>query len=387
MDYSRSAMSLTPSVTLQLSAKAKELKREGRDIISLSAGQPEFPTPIPIAEAGIDAIREGKTGYTASTGIPELKEAVAARYSERRNVQWLSSDVLVGCGAKHNLANLVRVAINPGDKVLLPRPFWVSYPEMIKASGGIPIFPEECMNGSEIRKAAGEGAVGVFLNYPSNPTGFIPSASFLREIADAIAETDMWVISDDIYEDLAYLDSGVPHILDFHPFLKERTAVVSGVSKTFAMTGWRIGYSLACSEWTRLAGILQAHSTSNPCSISQWAALAALEGKANREKEEMHQSFHMRRDMICELLAGVDGLEFIKPDGAFYVFPRLLTDPQKANTNKFCSELLEEEGVAVIPGSAFGAEGYIRISFAASADDIQRGIHRLREFLHRRLNT
>ena len=387
MDYSRSAMSLTPSATLQLSAKAKELKRSGRDIISLAAGQPDFPTPIPIAEAGIDAIREGKTGYTASTGIPELKEAVAAQYSRRRNVHWLPSNVLVGCGAKHNLANLVRAAINPGDKVLLPRPFWVSYPEMVKASGGIPIFPEECMNGSEIRKAAGEGAVGVFLNYPSNPTGFVPSVSFMREIADAIAETDMWVISDDIYEDLAYIDSGVPHILDFHPFLQERTAVVSGVSKTYAMTGWRIGYSLACGEWTRLAGILQAHSTSNPCSISQWAALAALKGKANSEKEEMHKSFHERRDLICELLSGVDGLEFKKPDGAFYVFPRLLTDPQKVDTNRFCSELLSDEGVAVIPGSAFGAEGYIRISFAASADNIQRGIHRLREFLHRRLNT
>ncbi len=387
MEYSRTAMSLTPSATLQLSAKAKELQSAGRDIISLSAGQPDFPTPIPIAEAGIDAIREGKTVYTASTGIPELKEAVAAQYSIRRNMHWLPSNVLVGCGAKHNLASLIRVAIDPGDKVLLPRPFWVSYPEMVKASGGIPIFPEECINGSEIRKAAGKGAVGVLLNYPSNPTGFVPTVSFMSEIADAIAETDMWVISDDIYEDLAYLDSGVPHILDFHPELKERTAVVSGVSKTYAMTGWRIGYSLACSEWTRLAGILQAHSTSNPCSISQWAALAAVEGKASREREEMHRSFHMRRDLICELLDRVDGMEFKKPDGAFYVFPRLLTDPQKLDTNRFCSDLLEEEGVAVIPGSAFGAEGYIRISFAASEDDIRRGIHRLKEFLHRRLNT
>ncbi len=387
MNYSRTAMSLAPSATLQLSAKARELSRAGRDIISLSAGQPDFPTPIPIAEAGIDAIREGKTGYTASSGIPELKEAVAAQYSERRNVQWLPSNVLVGCGAKHNLANLVRAAINQGDKVLLPRPFWVSYPEMVRASGGIPVFPEECLNGSEIRKAAGEGAVGLFLNYPSNPTGFVPSVSFMREIADAIAETGMWVISDDIYEDLVYLDSGVPHILDFHPELKDRTAVVSGVSKTYAMTGFRIGYSLACSEWTRLAGILQAHSTSNPCSISQWAALAAVKGKAEREKEEMHRSFHMRRDLICELLTEVDGLEFKKPDGAFYVFPRLINDPQRVNTNRFCSELLEKEGVAVIPGSAFGAEGYIRISFAASADDIRRGLHRLKEFLHRRLNT
>lgn len=381
MKYSRTIMSLSPSATLQLSAKAKELKKSGRDIVSLTAGQPDFPTPAPIAEAGIKAIMDGKTGYTPSTGIPELKEAVAESYSSRRNIEWTSSNVVVSCGAKHDLANLIRAAVNPGDRVLLPRPYWVSYPEMVKASGGIPVLPEKCIDPGEIRKAADLGAVGLLLNYPSNPSGYVPSADEMRSIADAIADTDMWVISDDIYEDLVYTEGAVPHILDYRPELSSRTAVVSGVSKTFAMTGWRIGYSLANREWSKLSGILQAHSTSNPCSISQWAALAAVEGKADKEKREMYRSFRDRRDMICSKLSDVEGIQFERPEGAFYVFPRL---PAVNDTAEFCSELLDEEGLAVIPGSAFGAEGFIRLSFAASDDDIREGVNRLNRFLRRR---
>ncbi|NOQ21540.1 MAG: aminotransferase class I/II-fold pyridoxal phosphate-dependent enzyme [Candidatus Aegiribacteria sp.] len=384
MKYSRIIMSLSPSATLQLSAKAKELKKSGRDIVSLTAGQPDFPTPAPITDAGIMAIQDGKTGYTASTGIPELKEAVAESYSIRRNIEWKPENVVVSCGAKHDLANLIRSAVNPGDRVLLPRPYWVSYPEMVKASGGIPVLPEKGIDPEEIVKAADHGAVGLLLNYPCNPSGYVPSDDEMNSIADAIADTDMWVISDDIYEDLVYIDGAAPHILDYRPELSSRTAVVSGVSKTYAMTGWRIGYSLANIEWSRLSGILQAHSTSNPCSISQWAALAAVEGKADKEKSEMYRSFRNRRDLICSLLSDVESLQFERPEGAFYVFPRLPAEP---DTAKFCSELLEEEGLAVIPGSAFGAEGYIRLSFAASDDDIREGVNRLKRFLRRRYNT
>jgi aspartate aminotransferase len=386
MNYSRTIMSLSPSATLQLSAKAKELKESGRDIVSLSAGQPDFPTPAPIAEAAINAIRERKTGYTASTGIPELKEAVARNYSARRNIEWKAENVVVSNGAKHGLANLIRSAINPGNGVLLPKPYWVSYPEMVKASGGIPVYPKESINPEEILEAADKGVVGLLLNYPSNPSGCVPSEDEIKSIADAVADTDMWVISDDIYEDLVYLEGGTPHILDYRPELKERTAVVSGVSKTYAMTGWRIGYSLTNVEWAKFSGVLQAHSTSNPCSISQWAALAAVEGKAESERNEMHSSFRRRRDLMCSLLSAEDGLQFSRPDGAFYVFPRLTADAE-LDTESFCSELLEEEGLAVIPGSAFGAEGYIRLSFAASDDDIREGVKRLRRFLHRRYNT
>lgn len=377
---------MSPSATLQLSAKAKEMKSSGRDIIALSAGQPDFQTPLPIAQAGIKAIQEGKTGYTASTGIPELKSAVAESYSRRRNVSWEAGNVVVSCGAKHSLANLLRTAVNQGDRVLIPRPYWVSYPEMVKAADAVPVYPGSVIDGPAIIRAAAEGAVGVLLNYPSNPTGYVPDAAEMKDIADAVAETDMWVISDDIYEDLAYGPQGVPHILDYRPELKDRVAVVSGVSKTYAMTGWRIGFSLASREWSRLSGILQAHTTSNPCSISQWAALAALQGLAEKERMEMHDSFRKRRDLMCSLLSEEEYLQFDIPEGAFYVFARITADG-KLDSAEFCDQLLDEEGLAVIPGSAFGTEGYLRLSFAASDRDIRDGVRRLREFLHRRYDT
>ncbi|MBD3277409.1 MAG: aminotransferase class I/II-fold pyridoxal phosphate-dependent enzyme [Candidatus Aegiribacteria sp.] len=387
MKYSERISSLSPSATLQLSAKAKELKRAGEDIVSLSAGQPDFDTPLPIAEAGIQAVREGHTGYTASTGIPELKMAVAEKYSDKHGLEWTPENVVVGCGAKHCLSNLMLSAVNPGDGVLLPRPYWVSYPEMVKAAGGRPVYPRTGrIEPEDVKRAFRDGAVGMLLNFPSNPEGYVPSRQEMKSIAEAVAETGMWVISDDIYEDLCYLETGVPHILDFRPELKDRTAVVSGVSKTFAMTGWRIGYFLADRRWAKTAGTFQAHSTSNPCSVSQWAALAAVEGRAEGERTKMLESFSRRRDLICSLLSEDKFVQFTVPDGAFYVFLRVNTaaEPDSA---LLCSQLLEEEGLAVIPGSAFGAEGHIRLSFAASEENIREGVRRLMRFLHRRYDT
>lgn len=385
MKYSRAVSSLSPSATLELSARAKAMAASGRDIIALSAGQPDFPTPAPVVRAALEAIEAGKTGYTASTGIPELKAAVASSWSARRGLEWPPAQVLVSCGAKHCLANLIAAAIDPGDRVLLPKPYWVSYPEMVKAVGGLPVYPEGELNAEAILLAASEGAVGVLLNYPSNPAGTVPTPSEMAEIAEAVASTGMWVISDDIYEDLGYLDRGVPHILDARPDLVSRTAVVSGVSKTYSMTGWRIGFALGPAQWIRISGLLQAHSTSNPCSISQWAALAAVTGAAEVERVEMLESFRKRRDLCCALLESIEGLETVRPEGAFYVFPRLLTDPDKLDTQRFCGELLDTEGVAMVPGAAFGSEGHVRISFAASEDDIREGIRRFTEFLHRRM--
>lgn len=386
MEYSRTIGTLCPSATLQLSAKAKAMIRSGRDVVSLSAGQPDFPTPASIAEAGIEAIRDGRTGYTASSGIPELRRAVAESYSARRGLEWKPENVVVSCGAKHSLSNLMASALNPGDGILLPRPYWVSYPEMVKAFGGVPMFPKDRLSPDDIRNAAQRGAVGVLLNYPSNPTGLVPSPGEIRDLAEAIADTGLWVITDDIYEDLVYLESGLPHILDYRPDLQERTAVVSGVSKTYSMTGWRIGYCLCSAEWARLSGLHQAHSTSNPCSISQWAALAAVEGRAEKERISMHEAFRRRRDLTCSLLSREEYLQFEIPDGAFYVFARLKVR-ERLDSAAFCSDLLEEEEVALIPGSAFGAEGYVRISFAASEDDIREGVKRLGRFLHGRYDT
>jgi len=384
MIQSRNLLSLEPSATLELSARAKALSAEGRDIVALSAGQPDFPTPVPIADAGVRAIREGKTGYTPSSGIPELRRAVAAAYSGRRGLQWGQAGVLVSCGAKHSIANLIAAAVNPGDRILLPKPYWVSYPEMVKAVGAIPVYPADDISPESVARAASQGVAGVILNYPSNPTGLVPSREFVRELAGAIADSGMWVISDDIYEDLYYGGGLVPHVLDERPDLVDRTAVVSGVSKTYSMTGWRIGYALGPVEWIRLAGLMQSHTTSNPCSISQWAALAALEGVAEADRVAMLESFRFRRDLVCSLLADVEGLETSTPQGAFYVFPRLLDDPSRGDTQRFCGELLDQEGVAIVPGSAFGAEGHVRISFAASEESIREGVRRLDGFLRRR---
>ncbi len=383
MKYSANIHTLSPSVTLRLAAQAKEMARAGRDVISLSTGQPDFPTPAPIREAAAKAISAGKTGYTASSGIRELREAVASSYSRRRGLGWTPDQVVVSCGAKYGIAILVASAINPGDKVLIPRPYWVSYPEIVRAFGGVPVVPAEGITTDTLLGAASDGAVGVILNYPSNPSGYVPSSAEMSDLADAIAETDMWIISDDIYEDLTYLDSGTPHLLDFRPELKERVAVVSGVSKTYSMTGWRIGYCLCSDEWAGLAGVFQAHTTSNPCSISQWAALAAVEGRAEKERRKMFETLRGRRDMICSLLAEEKFLEYDKPDGAFYVFARIVSD-SALDSAEFCSELLEEEGLAIIPGSSFGAEGFVRISFAAGEEDIREGLRRLGRFLHRR---
>ncbi len=385
MRFSSNISSLRPSATLEISARAKALAAQGRDIISLSAGQPDFPTPPPISEAGIRAIREGRTGYTPSAGIPELRDAVARSYSERRGIEWSRENVLVSCGAKHSLFNLVSAAVETGDRVLLPKPYWVSYPEMVKAAGGVPVLPEERISGREIRDAAAQGVVGVILNYPSNPTGVVPGEAYIEEIAQAVAETGVWVISDDIYEDLVYLPGGAPHILEARPDLADMVAVVTGVSKTYAMTGWRIGYSLASADWTSRAVNLQAHSTSNPCSVSQWAALAAVTGEAERERLAMLDAFTGRRDQVCELLEGIDRLELVRPEGAFYAFPRIRAEGgREVDTMAFCSELLSDCGVAVIPGAAFGTEGYVRISFAASEADIREGIARLGGFLEER---
>jgi len=383
MRYSSRSQALKPSATLQITAMAKALKAEGRDIISMSAGQPDFPTPTAAILAAEKAMRDGNTGYTASTGMPELKSAVAQVYSERRGVDYSVARTMISCGAKHSITNLLLAAVNTGDRILIPRPYWVSYPEMVKLCGGIPVLPEGegmLLSASDIERAAAEGAVGMILNSPSNPSGMVYGREEIEEVSEVLAENDMWVISDDIYEDLVYLDSSAPHVLDVRPDLADRVAVVSGVSKTYSMTGWRIGFALANKEWIRRAGMIQAHSTSNPCTISQYAALAMVRGEGERERRSMLGAFRWRRDFICELLLAEDKLQVVVPQGAFYVFPALVSDGE-VDTAVFCKILLEQEGLATIPGSAFGAEGHIRLSFAASEDDIREGVKRLRSFM------
>ncbi len=385
MYYAKNASSLEGSATLLYTARAASMKAAGADVISLTAGQPDFPTPKAALDAAKKAMDEGKTLYTPSMGIMELRQAVADKWSKVHNQNYKVENSMVSCGAKHSIANMLEVVVSPGDKVLLPKPYWVSYPQMVRRLGGITVFPESqgmLITGDDIRKAAAAGARGMILNSPCNPSGLVNTADSMEDIAAAVKETGIWVISDDIYEDLYYGSGKVPHILSADPDLRDQVALITGVSKTYAMTGWRIGFATANPDWIKIAGRIQAHSTSNPCSISQYAALAVVRGEAEAERIHMYKAFRRRRDLICNLLDGVKDLEFEKPEGAFYVYPRIKTD-KKVNTENFCIALLEKGGLGTIPGSAFGNEGFIRLSFAASDDDIVEAVKRLKDYLER----
>ncbi len=385
MKYSASASILEGSATLQFTAKAAAMKAAGTDVVSLTAGQPDFPTPRAALLAAERAMAEGRTLYTPSAGIPELRRAVAERWSERHGIDYTIENTIVSCGAKHSIANLLEAAVNPGDRILLPKPYWVSYPQMVLRLGGIPVYPEHngmLLTGDDVRRAAGAGATGMIFNSPCNPSGLVNTKEMVDDIASAVGETGIWVISDDIYEDLYYGPGLLPHILGSDPGLKAQVAVVSGVSKTYAMTGWRIGFALANPDWAGIAGRIQAHTTSNPCSISQYASLAVVRGEAEDDRIHMFNAFRRRRDLICDLLDKVEGIEFQRPQGAFYVFPRIVTDTP-IDSGRFCLELLERGGLGTIPGEAFGTEGYIRLSFAASDDDIAEAVKRLNSFLER----
>ncbi|MCD4707930.1 MAG: pyridoxal phosphate-dependent aminotransferase [Candidatus Sabulitectum sp.] len=385
MHYAKNASSLEGSATLLYTARAASMKAAGEDVISLTAGQPDFPTPKAAIDAAKRAMAEGKTLYTPGMGIVELRQAVADRWSEVHNQDFKVENTMVSCGAKHSIANLLEAVVNPGDRILLPKPFWVSYPQMVRRLGGISVFPQSngmLITGDDVRKAAAEGATGMIFNSPCNPSGLVNTSEMVKDIAAAVRETGIWVISDDIYEDLYYGSGEVPHILTADPGLKNQVALITGVSKTYAMTGWRIGFAIANPDWIRIAGRIQAHSTSNPCSISQYAALAVVRRQAEQDRVLMYNAFKRRRDLICDLLGEVSGLEFEKPEGAFYVYPKILTD-KEINSEEFCIALLEKGGLGTIPGSAFGNEGYIRLSFAASDDDIAEAVKRLNGFLER----
>ena len=386
MRYSRIAERMRPSATLQITAKAKAMAADGRDVVALSAGQPDFPTPECALTAAEKAMREGKTGYTPAAGIPELREAVAESYSARHGIPMRSENVLISCGAKHSIANLLAAAVNKGEHVLIPSPYWVSYPEMVIKAGGEPLeawSDQVLITPGDVRRAAEMGAVGVVLNSPGNPTGAVYSREEALELGRALAETDLWVISDDIYEDLVYGMPVAPSVVAGTPELWKRSAFVSGVSKTYSMTGWRIGYAMANPHWIKLAGTIQAHTTSNPNSVAQWAALAVVRGGAEEERKRMLEAFKARRELILRLMEPIGQLEPVDPAGAFYIFAKVSGHPLAGRSSEFCEALLEEEGLAIIPGSAFGAEGYIRLSFAASESTIRQGMEKLAKFIGR----
>ena len=372
-----------PSSTLKITALAKQLQAQGKKVVNLAAGEPDFDTPDFIKQAAIQAIQAGFTKYTPSTGIPELKAAVAAFLTNDRKLTYRPEQVVVTCGAKQAIYNLLQVLVQPGDEVLMASPYWVSYPEMIKLAGATPVEVRTDPAGGFrltrqlLEKAATPRTRCLILNSPSNPTGVVLDEAALKEIAALVETKGWWVISDEIYSQLVY---GVTHrsIASFSPKIFEQTILVDSVSKAYAMTGWRIGYLAGPKEVIEAVSRLQDHSTSNPTSISQKAALAALTGDPSSVRT-MVKEFAKRRDLLVEGLGKIPKVSFVKPQGAFYCFIDI--SATGLSSDIFAQRLLEGDQVAVIPGSGFGWDSHIRVSFATSSENIQEGLNKMERFI------
>lgn len=384
---------IKPSPTLAVNAKAKALKAAGADILNFSVGEPDFGTPEHVCAAGKEAIDAGFTRYTPVPGIPELRQAVVDRLAADHGWQYEPDQVQVCCGGKHGLYNMAQVLINPGDEVLIPAPYWVSYPPIVQLAGGTPVMvplAEEDnfdLNPAELERCASERTRAIILNSPSNPIGSVFSARALEAVGRLALERGWIIISDDIYDTITYTGEPLPHILDVDPRLKEQTLILNGVSKSFAMTGWRIGYTIGPQQIIAAMNKIQSQSTSNPSSVAQKAALAALTGPQDFPAT-MRDAFLPRRDFFVRELTAIDGVSCVMPAGAFYVFPNFSAYYGKSFNNKTIANsldladyLLDEAQIACVPGIAFGADDFIRFSFATSMETIEEGMNRLRAAL------
>ncbi|GAA0077544.1 pyridoxal phosphate-dependent aminotransferase [Clostridium sp. CTA-5] len=393
MELSRKAENINPSITLEITAKAKELKKSGVDVVSFGAGEPDFNTPQNIINAAIKAMEEGKTKYTPAGGILELKETICDKFKNDNNLSYKPNQVTISTGAKQCLANVFMAILNPGDEVLIPIPYWVSYPELVKLADGIPVFVQTSKENNykytleELESAVTDKTKAIILNSPNNPTGTIYHEEELRIIADFAKKHDILIISDEIYEKLIYDNEKHISIASLNEDAYNRTIVINGVSKTYAMTGWRLGYVAASEKITKLMTSIQSHMTSNVNTITQYATIEALTGpKENLEK--MISEFESRRNFMLDKLSKVNEVSIIKPNGAFYVMVNIekylnttFKGEEINDSLDFARVLLEEEKVAVIPGSGFGLDNYIRLSYATSIDIIEKGIDRLSIFL------
>ncbi len=384
---------IKPSPTLAVNAKAKALKAAGADILNFSVGEPDFDTPPHICEAGKNAIDEGFTRYTAVPGMPELREAVSQRVLHDKGLAYTIDEIQIACGGKHGLYNMFQAVINPGDEVLIPTPYWVSYPPMVQLAGGTPVLvplreeDDFDLNPRILQQYATSKTRAIIINSPSNPTGSIFSTEALQAIATMALEKGWLVITDDIYETITYMDGKLPHILEIDERLKDQTLILNGVSKSFAMTGWRIGWTLGPKHIIAAMNKIQGQSTSNPSSISQKAALAAVTGPQDFPTT-MLKAFLPRRDFFVADLCSIEGVSCVNPKGAFYVFPNFSTYFGKTFKGKAISNsvdladyFLDEAQVASVPGAAFGADAFVRFSFATSMEIIQDGMGRIKKAL------
>ena len=383
-----------PSPTISISTKAAELKAAGKDVIALSAGEPDFDTPDTIKEAAIAAINAGKTKYTAPDGIPELKQAVCAKLKRDNNLDYTPSQVSIGTGGKQILYNALMATLNPGDEVVIPAPYWVSYPDMVLLAGGTPVIAEASMQtaykltADQLESAITPKTKWLIFNSPSNPSGAGYSHAELKELTDVLLRhPHVWVMTDDMYEHLAYDDFKFCTPAEVEPKLYDRTLTVNGVSKAYAMTGWRIGYAAGPEHLIAAMRKIQSQSTSNPCSISQWAAVEALNGPQDYI-EFSGPVFQGRRDLVVEMLNDAKGISCPTPEGAFYVYPSIAgcigkTTPSGKvieTDEDFATELLAEHGVAVVFGAAFGLSPNFRVSYATSNELLTEACTRIQTF-------
>ena len=395
MKYSARIEKIEESKTISVSTAANKLTAAGEDVVSFGAGEPDFPTPNFIQKAAVEAMDKGYTGYTSASGLPELKEAAVAKFASDYSVEYSTEEVIVGNGGKQVLFNGLSAILEAGDEVLIPKPYWVSYPELVKLAGGTPIFINTKaennfkLKAAELKKNITDKTKAIIINSPSNPDGHFYSQPEIKELLEVLIERNIFIISDEIYDKLLYDDQEFKSMIELFPELKERLLVVNGMSKTYSMTGWRVGFGFANKKWISSMVKIQSHTTSNVNTIAQYASAKAL---ANEDLEkvidERRDVYQKRRDLTAELLAEIKELKAIKPAGAFYFFidisklkGKKIEGEKIRGSLSFSDLLLKEKKVAVVPGIAFGMDNFVRISFALGEEKIREGIKRIADFV------
>ena len=386
MDYqiSKRAASLAPSLTLSISAKAKELRAAGEDVIGLGAGEPDFDTPEHIKEAAVKALADGFTKYTPASGTPELRAATARKFERENGLQYDPQQIIISCGGKHSCYNVMLACCQEGDEVIIPAPYWLSYPEMVKLAGATPVIVETTdatefkATPDQLRDAINDRTQIFILNSPSNPTGSVYTPEEIQALGDVCVEKGVLIMSDDIYEKLISGDTKFQSVAACSPEHQAHTIIVQGLAKAYSMTGWRIGFTAAPLPIAKAIGAIQSHSTSNPTSFAQVGAVPALEGPQDHLEMWLGE-FNKRRSVAFEKLNAIDGISCVNAQGAFYLFPNISGTGMKSA--EFCERLLAEAKVAAVPGVAFGSDDYIRISYATSMANIEEALNRLELFV------
>ncbi len=386
---SNRVQSLTPSLTLGISSKAKQMKKDGIAVINLSIGEPDFFTPEAVKTAGIDAINNNYTKYDAAVGIIDLRQAICDKLNGENQLSYSPDQIVVSSGAKYSLTNTLLTITNPGDEVIIPAPYWLSYPEMVKLTGGVARFVNTDfannfkMTAEQLKAAINDKTKAVIINNPSNPTGAVYTKDELLALANICLENDIYIIADEIYERICYLDS-FTSIASLSEAIKEKTILVNGMSKSLSMTGWRLGYTATTKEIAKAMGAIQGHLVSHPCTISQHAAIEGLKSCTD-DIANMKRIYQTRRDEAAKIICAIDGLSVVQPDGAFYIFINVGAYRDKVTAEslslKICDDMLEKQHVALVPGIAFGNDNFIRLSYAAKLEDIKEGLARLKQYL------